>query len=72
MSRTPQARLIFAEPVGVHAEADSHTATLHFQERDGDTIGLVVSEAGLQYLYWHIVHEMQQGRAHFDLVRENP
>jgi len=72
MAEIPQLRPIFAEPLGVYAEPDSHTASLHFQQRDGDVVGLIVSEAGLQKLYWHIVHEVLQGRARFDLVRENP
>ena len=71
MTTIPQLHPIFAEPVGVRAEPGSHTTSLHFQQRDGDVVVLILSEAGLQKLYWHIVHEVQQGRASFDLVKAN-
>ena len=72
MARTPKVQPVFVTTVAVNAEPDTKTASLHFQKRGGGVLGLIVTEAELQKLYWHIVHEVQQGRARFDLVRETP
>ena len=71
MSETPPLNIYSAKFCGLEADTSSEIATLEFDLEDFGRIGVVLTQAGLDSLYQHILSEGAAGHLAFELRSGN-